>query len=322
VFPAPPDEPRIQYLTSFGLETDLGGGSKVTNFLIGQQRPSHFIWKPYGLAMRDGKVYVCDTQLASISVSDLRRRKMRDIAPEGLAAMRLPVSVAVDERGQVYVSDTVRGQVLIYDQQDHLVEALGKKDEMKPCGLALAGDRLYVTDLKSSSVRVYSKAGRQLLFQIPRGPVDEKSRLYQPTNLAVDPGGRVCVSDTGGFCVKVYDLEGNHLRTVGDMGVAPGQFALPKGLAVDRQGRIYVIDAAAAVVQIFDAEGRLLMFFGDARSSGEAGLYLPAAITISYDDLNLFEPYLAPGCKLEYVILVTNQAGPHKVSAYGFLKRP
>jgi hypothetical protein len=72
---------------------------------------------------------------------------------------------------------------------------------------------------------------------------------------------------------------------------------------------------------MFNAEGKLLMFFGEPKSSGEAGLYLPAGLTIDYENVGLFQKYVAPGYKLEYLILVTNQVGPNKVSVYGFLKK-
>lgn len=90
-------------------------------------------------------------------------------------------------------------------------------------------------------------------------------------------------------------------------------------MAVDREGRIYVVDAATAVVQMFDADGKMLMFFGDPKSSGKAGLYLPAGIAIDYEDVKHFESYIAPGRKIEYLIFVANQVGPNKVSVFGFL---
>jgi hypothetical protein len=90
---------------------------------------------------------------------------------------------------------------------------------------------------------------------------------------------------------------------------------------VDRDGRFYVVDAAAPVVQLFDADGRLLMFFGQPGSSGQAGLYLPAGLTVDYENTGLFQKYVAPGYKIEYLILLTNQVGPQKVSVFGFLTK-
>jgi hypothetical protein len=137
----------------------------------------------------------------------------------------------------------------------------------------------------------------------------------------VDQQGRIYVSDSRGFEAKIYDAEGNYVRTIGEQGVTPGQFTMPKGIGADREGRVYVLDAAAPVVQLFDSEGRLLMLFGQPDKSGAGSLYLPAGMTIDYDNVGLFQKYVAPGYKIEYLILLTNQAGPQKVSVYGFLKK-
>ena len=193
---------------------------------------------------------------------------------------------------------------------------------MKPCDVAIATDRLYVADLKGHAVRVYDKATRKLLFMIPRDPKAKEGRLFSPTNLALDPRGRLLVSDTGGFTVEVYDLDGKYLRMIGQQGLAPGSFSRPKGVAVDHNGLAYVVDAATQVVQIFDTEGRLLMYFGQPGASTRGELTLPAVVKVNYDNVGLFQKYMAPGQQCEYLILVTSQFGAHKVNVYGFLKKP
>jgi hypothetical protein len=179
-----------------------------------------------------------------------------------------------------------------------------------------------VTDLTGHAVRVYSKADRKLLFTIPRDPKAATRKLLAPTNLALDEEhGRLLVSDTGGYAVHVFDLEGNLLRTIGELGAAPGLFARPKGVAIDRAGLIYAVDAVTCVVQIFDLEGRLLLFFGQADTATQGDLYLPAAVKIDYENVGLFQNAVAPGFECEYLILVTSQFGPNKVNVYGFLKK-
>jgi DNA-binding beta-propeller fold protein YncE len=320
-FPAPPDEPRIQYLTAFGSENDLDEPSKFTDYILGAEKVSRPIWKPYGVAVTKGTIYVCDTQAGNLGVVDLEKRKIRYIRPGGREAMQTPINVAVDNDGNRYVTDPKRGQVLIYGKDDQRVGEIGKAGEMKPCGIFVAGDRLYVTDLLNHCVRVYNLQSRQLLLTVPPTQDDEKSRLHSPTNIGVDSEGLMYVSDTGGFTTKVYDGTGNHIRTVGELGLEAGRFALPKGIAVDHEKRMYVVDAATAIVQIFDANGQLLMYFGEPQSSGPAGLYLPAGIAIDYENIAIFRKYVAPGFKLEYLIFITNQAGPQKVSVYGFIKK-
>lgn len=322
-FPPAPDEPRIQYLTSFGSEKDLGGQSSFLRFLVGSDQMIHRpIWKPYGITTTRGRIYVCDTVAANVGVVDIARRRLRFMKPSGDAALVLPMNIAVDQDGTRYVTDTKRGQILVYNDQGGFLGAIGKEGEMKPCGIALTKDRIYFTDLVGQCVRVFDKKTRKPIGIVPPDLSNEKARLYSPTNLAIDDEGTIYVSDTGGFAMQVYGTDGLLRRTVGELGLEPGRFALPKGIGVDRDGRTYIVDAATAVVQVFDNEGRLLMHFGYPATSGPASLYLPAGLCIDYDNVDLFAKYVAPGQKLDYLIFITNQAGPNKVSVFGFLKKP
>jgi sugar lactone lactonase YvrE len=252
------------------------------------------------------------------------------------------VNIAVDHDGTRYVADTGRGQVVIFGADDRYLGAIGEKvqakarahakaapqhepepgdtvDEMKPTDVAIAGDRLYVADLKNNCVRVYDKAARKLLFTVPGDPAaaDAQSKLFAPTDLAVDSRRRLYVSDFGAFRVQQYDPDGNYLRSFGRLGDSPGEFARPKGVAVDREDRLYVVDAAAQVVQIFDPEGKLLLFFGEPEGS-PVGLNLPAKVAIDYDHVGLFREFAAPDFQVEYLVIVTSQYGDRKVSVFGF----
>jgi DNA-binding beta-propeller fold protein YncE len=320
-FPPSPDEPRIQFLTSFSSEADFGSSRKFADFITGERRRISPLGKPYGLAVHDGKIYVCDTKAAEIQVFDLKKNRVSVFAPQGEGGLRLPINISIDEDGTRYVADNGRAQVLIYRADGTFLEAMGKKDEMKPTDVAITADRLYITDLKNHVVKVFSKADHRLLFSIPRNDKTNTGKLYEPTNLAVDKNGRLLVSDIGNYSVQAYDLDGNYLRTIGKQGVAPGLFSRPKGVAVDRQGLVYVVDAATQVVQIFDAEGRLLLFFGEPGASTQGQLILPASVKVDYNDVGYFQKYVAPGCQCEYLILVTSQFGGDKVSVYGFLKK-
>jgi DNA-binding beta-propeller fold protein YncE len=320
-FPAAPDEPRIQFLAAFSSDLELGRSPSFSDFITGRPSGASPLVKPYGMALKDGKLYVCDTMTSSIQVFDLVKRRSRNFAPRGEGRIQTPINITIDADGTRYVTDTGRNQVLIFSKDDGYVGAIGTTGEMKPTDVAVTPDRLYVTDVKGHGVRVYSKADRKLMFTIPRDAKPGKEGLYSPTNLAIDKQGRLLVSDLGAFAVQVYDLDGKYLRTIGQQGVAPGLFARPKGIAVDREGRVYVVDASTQVVQLFDPEGRLLMYFGQAGSSTEGELYLPAAVKVDYDNVSLFQKKAAPGFKIEYLILVTSQFGDRKISVYGFGSR-
>jgi DNA-binding beta-propeller fold protein YncE len=320
-FPPAPDEPRIQYLMSFGSEADLSGRGKFNTFIVGREKLHRPIWKPYGITATPGKLYVVDTMPGNVSITDMALSRLRYIRPAGSGAMQMPINVAVTKDGTIYVTDTERGQVIIFNTAGNYAGVLGTHGKDKPCGIAVDDERVYVTDLAHSCARVYSQSTRELLLTLPTDPANPESRLYQPTNIAVDRKGRIYVSDTGGFAVQVYDAQGKHLRKIGELGLTPGTFALPKGIGVDREQRLYVVDAATGVIQLFDDEGRLLMYFGSPDGSSVGGTYLAAGLAVDYDNVGRFQRYVAPGYEIEYLIYVTNQAGPNKVSVYGFLKR-
>jgi len=320
-FPPAPDQPRIQYLTSFSSEGEYAGKRGFTDFVLGSGQTVRPIWKPYGMTTLPGMFYVCDTGPKNVGMLDLTARRLRYLRPDGPGALKMPINVAVDQAGNKYVTDTVRPAVMIYGNDNTFVGTLEAKAAMKPCGIAIANDRIYVTDLANHCVRVFNLTDRQEISTFPQGDVTETNRLFQPTNVAVDKAGRVYVSDSGGFAVHVFGPDGQHLRRIGEQGLSPGQFALPKGIGVDREGRIYVVDGATGLVQLFNDQGELLMFFAGPDSPVGSACYLPAGLLVDYENVRFFQSFVAPGKQIEYLIFVANQAGNSKISVYGFLKQ-
>ncbi len=321
-YPPPPVRPRFQYLTSLSGPADVTPPpSALASFLFGPPPPRPGIGKPYGLALKNGRLYVSDTATATIHIADLRQRTWTYLQPEGAGRLRKNIAVAVQDDGTLYVSDTQRGQVVIFDAGQRHVGVLGEPGELKPAGLEVAGDQLYVTDMKERCVRVYDTRTRAAVRTIP-GPAvtNEAQRLYQPVGVAVDAAGRVYVSDVGAFHIQVYDAQGAFLRSISRHGDGVGEFVRNKGIAVDRENRLYAVDAGFKLVQLYDAQDRMLLYFGDPES-GEAGrMDLPADIVVDYDHVDFFRPFVAPGRDIEFVVLVSNQFGPHKITVYGFLK--
>lgn len=320
-FPAAPDQPRIQYLTSFSSESEYAGKGGFKNFVTGGATMQRPLWKPYGVTTKPGMLYVCDTQPKNVAALDLAKKRIRYLRPTGREAFKSPINVAVDANGTKYVSDTQWEMVRVFAPDGTFKGAFAPETQMKPCGLALAGDRLYVGDLANQCVRVFNKATGEVLLTLPAPDAPEAAQLRGPTNLAVDDQGRIYVSDTKDFAIKIFDANGKHLRTIGDLGLRPGSFAMPKGIGVDREGRIYVVDGATSLVQLFNQQGELLMFFAGPDSPGTSACYLPAGLAVDYDNVKYFQSFVAPGRQIEYLIFVTNQLGDHKVSVYGLLKQ-
>jgi len=317
-YPPLPNPPRIQYLKSFSEARDAGEQpSAFAEFVVGKEAgESEIIKKPYGAALYEGKIYVADSLGPGIAVFDLIAKRFRKMETSGAGGLQQPINISIDRDGTKYVTDTRRNQVLAYDRFDKFVRAYGLIDQFRPSDVAIAGERLFVADVKNHQIHVLDKRSGQTLNKFgKRGTAD--GDFLHPTNLALGPDNHLYVTDTSNYRVQKFTLDGKFVRSYGGIGTALGRFARPKGIAVDRTGNIYVVDAAFDNVQIFDNEGRLLLFFG-GRGDGPEAMDLPASVTIDYDNVALFQKYADPKFKLEYVILVANNYGSSKVNAYGF----
>ncbi len=272
--------------------------------------------------MHDKKIYVCDSEYNSVLVLDVAKRSLDSLPLEGETALSEPINITISQDGTRYIADARREQVLCLDASNQLNWVLGHKGEMKPRDVAVGQDRIYVADVQAHAVRVYDKSATNLLYSIPRDEDRKNSNaiLLMPSNLALDAEGRLYASDTAAGRVEVYGKDGRYVQTLGGFGDAPehGLLKRPKGVAVDRAGVVYVVDAVYELVQMFDSQGNYLMCFGYPGLSSTAGLHLPAKVIVDYDNVGLFARYAAPDFKIDYLVLVTSQFGPRKVSVFGF----
>jgi DNA-binding beta-propeller fold protein YncE len=317
-YPSLPNPPRIQYLTSFSDPRDLSSdGSGFSDFILGSEdQGATLIKKPYGVAIKDGVLYVVDIRGPGYALFDLKNKKFDVIYGSFSGKMRKPINITVDTDGTKYISDTIRSLVLVYDNKNKFLKVIGDGESFKPSDVLIAENKLIITDIKNHRIVVLDKTTDRELYTI--GSVGSKQgELFFPTNLALGPDNYLYVSETGNFRVQKFTLQGEFVKSFGEVGTGLGQFARPKGVAVDREGRIHVVDAAFENVQIINKDGKLLMFYGEPGSS-KANLNLPTDIFIDYDNVAYFKKYARPGFDLQYIILVSSQFGNSKVNVFGF----
>jgi DNA-binding beta-propeller fold protein YncE len=236
----------------------------------------------------------------------------------GPGKLKQPLNISIEADGTKYVTDTGRGQIVVFDRNDEYVKAYGAPGAWRPVDAVPLGDRLYVADVQNGLVKVFDKQSGAMLKTIgDKGAPSE--RLDRPTNLAFDREGYLYVTDFGRFQVVKFDRDGHFKATFGLPGDSVGHFARPKGIALDREGRLYAVDAAFNNVQIFNRDGRLLMFFGEGGNK-PGSLVLPAKVAIDYDNLQFFQQYAQPNFQVEYLVFVTSQFGDRRVNVLGYGK--
>jgi len=327
-FPPLPEKPRLQFLKSFSGPDDLGAvtTSSFEKFVLGEPEKKESISTPYGVAIFDGKIYACDFDKRTVVVLDLRKRTFSYLTKD--SQLKRPVNIYIDENGTKYVADSEGGGVFVFDRNDNLSTILGKELNISPMDVVVRGSRCYVTDGRGKQVVVLDKNTGKEVTRIGKKSEstgeDEPLQHLAPgefsliSHLALDGQENLYVTDMAGGRITEFDKSGTVKRTIGRLGRNIDEFGRPKGIAIDREDRIWVVDSfPGEVVKILDKQAQLLLFFG---MSGREPwrMNLPVKVVLDYDNVELFEKYAIEGAKIEFLVLVSNQAGPNKINVYGF----
>ncbi len=162
-----------------------------------------------------------------------------------LALFNHPQGMALDAKGNVYVSDTgnhairkiaVSGQVTTIAGSGVPGSADGKGAEASfhsPADLAVASDgTLYVADTQNHAIRKITPDGSVTTLNAPStriveiipgyaqpsgdfadGPMN-RAKFNEPSGIAIDAKGNLLVSDTGNQCIRYIDMQARTVSTI------------------------------------------------------------------------------------------------------------
>lgn len=294
VYPAPPETPRFYYERTIRSSADVVADDKdgsLRRALTGENRSGEGLDKPYGVAARNGRIYVGDTAARNVMMFDLNTRKYKRIGTDEPGAIRMPLGIDLDAAGNLYVLDATLKKIFVYDPDGKFLRTLAQDVKWsRPVGLTIdsAGKRIYAVDAggvdsADHKVRVLDlDSGKQLLEIGTRG--NGEGELNLPRDVAIGADGLLYVVDGGNFRIQVFQKDGKFVKTFGGIGRRSGQFARPKEIATDREGNLYVVDTAFANIQIFNPEGQLLLdVAGRGDNDGPGKLMLPSGIAVDAD---------------------------------------
>jgi len=148
--------------------------------------------KPVDVAVDSRQVYILDSENHSIRVLDRQSGKQNNEfgnSGDSDSRLRLPISMTLDDKGRLAVSNVLSGRVVSYDRDGNYLGGFGKLGDgfgqfSRPRGIASGGDgRLYVVDTAFQNVQMFNQDYRLLMFF--GDPGQSKGSLNIPAGIAV-----------------------------------------------------------------------------------------------------------------------------------------
>jgi DNA-binding beta-propeller fold protein YncE len=162
-------------------------------------------------------------------------------------------------------------------------------DIVRPRAVAIdAEDRLYLVDF-TARVQAYDLNGKHL-GQTWTTPDFRNGR---PSGLGIDNAGNLIVCDSHYHCVRIYQPNGELIRTLGgNSGTKPGEFGYVSDCVQDALGFYYISEFGTNDrITKLDADGKFVMCWGE--NGTEAGQFQRVRAIALGPDGNL---YVADAC--------------------------
>ncbi len=277
--------------------------------------------EPFGIAFRNGEIYVSDGEAGSITrldqhgtasilatglntpsaiafrpngdliVADTGSHTIKRVTSDGAveifsgvenvsgssdgpaltATFNGPIGLAIDDRGDIYVSDTYNDRIrLIRDGQVSTLSggvrgfADGTSSNARfdtPLGLTIWQDKLLVADSLNRRIRVVEPSGEVWTLagngdETLRDGTPGQAGFVMPTAITVNSIGHVIIADGNAIRVighRVFpfvETISDDRRGYVDGSALRARFNRPSGLAVGGDGEVYVADSSNGVIRV------------------------------------------------------------------------
>jgi len=213
---------------------------------------SRLLANPFDVAVdRKGVVFLLESGNRSISIFSHRGEFVREI--QGKGAWKDPSAIAIGPSGSIFLADGAAGKVLELDLSGKIRRVYAAGGNARLTGVSVYGEAVYCVDNRNHRIVVFRKPGAPPEMWGKRG--EAPGQFHSPFRIAIDPSGRLFVTDVMNARVQWFSAFGKHLGTLKRFGAGEGRIFRPTGIALDLRGRLWVGDSYTGLVQLFDERG-------------------------------------------------------------------
>ena len=217
----------------------------------------------FGVAVKSDEVYVSDGESGKIF------RVFKDGRAEVFTdRLDTPSQIAFDKNGDLIVADSGTHTIKKIKSSGEIEPVAGIENQPgfadgstgqalfnAPIGIAVAEDKIYVADTYNDKIRLIENGQVSTVAGSEKGfaeGIGNQAKFDTPNGLAVWADGRVLVTDTGNYRLRVIEnngrvwtLAGNGVSNLKDGFLAESEFVHPTAVTVDDLGAIFVTDGNA-----------------------------------------------------------------------------
>jgi sugar lactone lactonase YvrE len=235
------------------------------------------------------------------------------------ALLNFPGAVVVDERGHVYIADTMNHRIRKVDAHSGLITTIAGTGQKRWSGdggpavsaalneqTALALDkkgRLYIADQSNHRVRsidlgtgrISTIAGTGEAGYAGDGMPAQEAILSGPSGLAVGPEGALYIADTFNGRIRKVEVDTGIISTVAGDGAEyryqgnPQEFSTslsrPYGIALDAEGHLLMTDSDSHLIRRWHRQKKIIVRVagnGIAGYNGDGGVPLESSLNYPF----------------------------------------
>ena len=202
--------------------------------------------------------------------------------------MKGPLCVAINQRGEIIVSEIGISCVSIFSTTGEKIRSFGFKGSAhgqfnNPRGVAVDDDgNILVADAGNNCIQKFTSDGKFITTTENKGG---QFKLSCPRGIEINPHNKkLYVTDNNNHRIQIFNNDLTFSSSFGSYGSKDGQLSYPWDVAVDSTGNVYVADFGNHRIQIFTSEGQFLRKFG-SHGKGNGELNSPAGISIDRDNV-------------------------------------